>query len=53
MMGKTEAFLGDALKALRAGAVDVSSCCWGGGSGGRESYSGRSLVAAAAVRTTF
>ena len=52
MMGKTEAFLGDALKVLRAGAVDVSSCCWGGGGGGRESYSGRSLVAAAAVRIT-
>ncbi len=49
MMNKTEAFLGDALKVLRAGASDFSSCCWGGGSSGRESYSARSLVAVAAV----
>jgi hypothetical protein len=49
MMDKTEAFLGDALKVLRSGASDFSSCCWGGGSGGRGSYSARSLVAVAAV----
>ncbi len=49
MMDKTEAFLGDALKALRSGASDFSSCCWGGGSGGRSSYSARSLIAVAAV----
>ena len=49
MMDKTEAFLGDALKVLRSGASDFSSCCWGGDSGGRGSYSARSLVAVAAV----